>query len=164
MTRGLVPSIACLTSGWLALIVAAPILPIPIAGALYAIGSFICHQRPERSFHLFAAQLPVCARCTGIYAGAALGASAASLSARLRARAMSASARALLLAGAVPTAVTLVLEWTGVWAGSNAARATAGVPLGVACALVVVQAAATLHYGGCAPRRPIANSRPPTPI
>jgi len=160
----LVPLLALLASGWLALIVAAPILPVPIAGALYAIGSFICHQRPERSFHLFAAQLPVCARCTGIYAGAALGASGAALSARLRAQATSSSARVLLLAGGVPTAVTLALEWSGLWTGSNAARAAASLPLGVAAALVVVQAAATLHYGGCAPRRPIANSRPPTHI
>ena len=38
---------------------------------VYAIGSLICHQLPERSFHLWGAQLPVCARCTGIYAGAA---------------------------------------------------------------------------------------------
>src|SRR6185295_1848536 len=37
--------------------------------AVYAVGSVICHQLPERSFHLWAAQLPVCARCTGIYAG-----------------------------------------------------------------------------------------------
>ena len=156
--------LAPLAAAWVVLIVAAPILPVPIAGVLYALGSLICHQRPERSFHLFAAQLPVCARCTGIYAGAALSASAAALSARLRARAMSASARALLLAGAVPTAVTLALEWSRLWAGSNAARAIAGVPLGVACVLVVVQAAATLHYGGCAPRRPIASNRPATPI
>ena len=158
----LLPLLALLAAGWLALIVAAPILPVPIAAALYAIGSFICHQRPERSFHLFTAQLPVCARCTGIYAGAALGASAAALSARIRAQAASSSARALLLAGAVPTVFTLAMEWSGLWTGSNVARAAAGLPLGSVVALVVVQAAATLHYGGCAPRRPIASNRPPT--
>src|SRR5438067_12965322 len=41
---------------------------------VYLIGSIVCHQRPERSFHLWSAQLPVCARCTGIYAGAAVAA------------------------------------------------------------------------------------------
>src|SRR5207249_7857568 len=40
--------------------------------AIYGIGGIVCHQLPERSFHLWAAQLPVCARCTGIYAGAAV--------------------------------------------------------------------------------------------
>jgi uncharacterized membrane protein len=157
-----VPLLAFLATGWFALIVAAPILPVPIAGALYALGSFICHQRPERSFHLFGAQLPVCARCIGIYAGAAMGASAAALNARVRALATSSSARALLVAGSVPTVLTLVLEWSGLWAGSNAIRAAAGLLLGIASALVVVQAVATLHYGGCVPRRPIVHSRPPT--
>jgi hypothetical protein len=44
------------------------------AFAVYALGSAICHQRDERSFHLFAEQFPVCARCTGLYAGAAIAA------------------------------------------------------------------------------------------
>jgi uncharacterized membrane protein len=159
----IVPLLALFSISWLALIVAAPILPIPIAGVLYAIGSDICHQRPDRSFHLFMAQLPVCARCAGIYAGAALGASAAALSAPFREFARRSSARAILFLGAVPTGLTLAFEWTGLWTGSNAARAVAGLPLGVVVALVVVQAVATVHYGGCAQRRPIASNRPPTP-
>ena len=43
------------------------------AAAMYVAGSLICHQRPERSFHLDGAQLPVCARCSGLYAGVSLG-------------------------------------------------------------------------------------------
>ena len=39
---------------------------------MYGIGAFICHQLPERSFHLGGFQIPVCARCLGIYAGVAL--------------------------------------------------------------------------------------------
>jgi hypothetical protein len=50
----------------------------PIAAALlitvYAIGSAVCHQLPERSYHLWTAQMPVCARCAGMYAGAAIAA------------------------------------------------------------------------------------------
>jgi uncharacterized membrane protein len=42
--------------------------------AVYAIGSFVCHQLPERSWRLWTAQMPVCARCTGIYFGAAIAA------------------------------------------------------------------------------------------
>jgi uncharacterized membrane protein len=45
-----------------------------LALAVYGIGSFVCHQLRDRSFHLWSAQLPVCARCTGIYFGAAIGA------------------------------------------------------------------------------------------
>jgi uncharacterized membrane protein len=47
--------------------------------SVYSIGSIICHQLPARSFHLWAVQMPVCARCTGIYLGAAIGAIAASV-------------------------------------------------------------------------------------
>jgi Predicted membrane protein (DUF2085) len=42
--------------------------------AVYAIGGAICHQLPERSYHLWTAQMPVCARCAGIYFGAAIAA------------------------------------------------------------------------------------------
>ena len=144
---------------WLTLLILAPVLPVPIAGIVYALGSRICHQRPERSFHLFAAQLPVCARCVGIYAGAAIG-SLLALTGSIRARLSLVSPRTLLVAGAVPTLVTLTTEWSGVWGVGNHARAAAGAWLGVTVAFVVARATATLHYGGCVPRRPIASNRP----
>lgn len=34
---------------------------------IYAISGLICHQMPERSIFIGGAQLPLCARCTGIY-------------------------------------------------------------------------------------------------
>ncbi|MFQ6082306.1 MAG: DUF2085 domain-containing protein [Candidatus Aminicenantia bacterium] len=36
---------------------------------IYLIFSPLCHQIPERSFHLFNHTLAVCSRCTGIYLG-----------------------------------------------------------------------------------------------
>ena len=33
----------------------------------YLVGSVICHQRPDRSFRLWGVQMPVCARCAGLY-------------------------------------------------------------------------------------------------
>jgi uncharacterized membrane protein len=33
---------------------------------------FICHRKPERSFFIRGHQFPVCARCTGFYAGLAV--------------------------------------------------------------------------------------------
>lgn len=68
---------------WAVLLVAAPWLASrahasPLASLLivgvYSIGSLVCHQLPERSYHLWSAQMPVCARCAGIYAGAVFGA------------------------------------------------------------------------------------------
>jgi uncharacterized membrane protein len=155
--------LAIAASGWIALLLLAPVLPAPVAAALYAVGSQICHQRPERSFHLFAAQLPVCGRCIGIYAGAALG-SVLAVGSWWRSRLTGVSLRTLLVWGSLPTALTLIAEWSNAWGGSNGARAIAGVPLGFVVALVVAQAVATLHYGGCAPRRPFASNQPPTPI
>src|SRR5688572_14997247 len=45
-----------------------------LAFLVYGVGSVVCHQLPERSFFLWSAQWPVCARCTGIYVGAAVAA------------------------------------------------------------------------------------------
>ena len=45
-----------------------------LAGTIYRLamlaGSLWCHQRPERSPHLFGVQLPLCWRCSGIFLGA----------------------------------------------------------------------------------------------
>lgn len=148
---------------WLGLLILGPVLPVPVAGVLYALGSHICHQRPERSFHLFSSQLPVCARCLGIYAGAAAGL-LLTVHPWLRQRLSRMSPRTMVCAGATPTLMTVVMEWGGVWSTGNNVRAAAGATLGLAVAFVVAQAAATLHYGECVRRRPIVNNRPPTPI
>jgi uncharacterized membrane protein len=37
------------------------------------VGYSICHQIPERSFHMDGHKLPLCARCTGTYLGIAVG-------------------------------------------------------------------------------------------
>jgi uncharacterized membrane protein len=106
---------------------------------VYGIGSFVCHQLPERSFHLWSAQLPVCARCTGIYVGGA-GAALASAARRVKgltAEMAPATARRLLVLAALPTAATLAFEWSGGQTPSNLTRAMAGLPLGAAVAWIV---------------------------
>ena len=40
---------------------------------IFAVGSVICHQRPDRSFFVDGHQLPVCARCTGLYLSSGAG-------------------------------------------------------------------------------------------
>ena len=153
----LLPVLAALAAGWLTLLLTAPALPVPAGAGLYLVGSLICHQLPERSFHLDGYQLPVCARCLGIYAGAAVVACVGCVRwcrAPL-ARWGAARLRRMAIASALPTVVTVAAEWTGVWAASNVTRAIAGVSLGAGAALVVVGAVATLHYVECRPpRRP----------
>jgi hypothetical protein len=144
--------LALLASAWLLLLVAAPSLAAPVAGVLYAAGSLICHQLPERSFHLQGIQLPVCARCLGIYGGAAVGsaAGAAAVGRRVLAWWRQPATRSLnwiaTAVAASPTLATFVLEWGFGWPISNAVRAIAALPLGFAVAFVVVSALATLHY------------------
>jgi uncharacterized membrane protein len=147
----IVPLFAVLSIVWATLIVAAPALPVPLAGALYLFGSAICHQIPERSFHVDGAQLPVCARCLGIYLGAVLAFAVAR-------RGTPERGRQVLVAGAIPTMVTVALEWMGLWSPANTVRAAAGVPIGAAVALVVTGAVATVHYGQCARPRPIEST------
>ncbi len=61
---------------WCLLVILTPLLverAPGVGGFLYLFFSPICHQFPERSFFVLGHQLPVCARCTGIYFGAFLG-------------------------------------------------------------------------------------------
>jgi hypothetical protein len=105
--------------------------------AAYAIGSVICHQLPDRSFHLWGRQLPVCARCTGIYIGAA-AAAIVSLAIR-RARRARVPPLTMACAGALPTAATLLFEWTTGITPGNWTRAGAGVVLGAAVGWILAR-------------------------
>lgn len=136
-----------LTLIWPAALLAAPWLgsdersgpvAVRIAAGLYVLGGVLCHQRPERSFHLWGAQLPVCARCAGIYLGAPLGAAAILAWTRRRAIRVSRPASWLALAAiAAPALATVAWEW---WSGhpvSAGARALSGALPGAAVAAAV---------------------------
>ena len=105
--------------------------------------------------------MPVCARCTGLYAGGTLGIAVALVA--LGRRRQSGSERpdrceirtwrAALAAAAVPTLVTFALEWSAVAPVSRLARAIAAVPLGLAAGWVIVMASVRpwtglLHLSG----------------
>jgi uncharacterized membrane protein len=102
-------------------------------GLVYLTGSFVCHQRPERSFHAGRVQYPVCARCTGLYAAAPFGL----LAALVWGRAADARAyrrwRLVLLAALMPTVVSIALERLG-GPSDTVSRAIAALPLGAAAA------------------------------
>ena len=101
---------------------------------VYAVGHFVCHQLPARSFHLWGAALPVCARCTGIYAGAATTAILLGLGRR---RFETNQTRLVFLLALIPTAATLVFEWTTGVMPANWIRALAGLPMGAAVAWAI---------------------------
>jgi len=110
------------------------------ATAVYFVGSRICHQLAARSFHTNGVQWPVCARCAGLYLAAPMGAVVA-LSARTWPRLWGAAAWPILIVAAVPTLVTLAIEWPGLGAPSNLTRALTALPLGAAIAFLIVRTA-----------------------
>jgi len=138
-----------------ALVVAAFVWPALLAGAwahevrspggwsavVYIAASRICHQRPERSFHTAGVQWPVCGRCSGLYASAPIGALAAVWALRRRRWTRVAGLTTLALA-AVPTAVTLAIEWPHLAPMTSVLRALAALPLGAMVAFVLIHGVA----------------------
>ncbi len=145
MHRALPAALTAVAVVWLGLLLLAPLVPRE-ASLVYQFASGVCHQRPERSFSLAGAQLPVCARCFGLYLSGAIAAAAAYLarlrrpaSARLRLTASARQARILFAVAAAPTVLTVAAEWIGIASPSNLARAVASLPLGAAAGWLFVR-------------------------
>jgi uncharacterized membrane protein len=144
-------ALAAALLGWNAALFAAPQAAYPrVAAFTYLSGALVCHQKPERSFHRGAAQYPVCARCLGLYAGAAIGMIAWVMIAGLGGTSRPRAARWLktrvvritLTAVALPTVVTWALASVHVWDASNAMRFVLALPLGATIAAVIAAVAA----------------------
>ena len=102
---------------------------------VYLAGSLVCHQIAERSFHFSGIQFPVCARCTGLYLGGALG--LVMFSALPVAHLTFQRARTALILVAIPTLVTIASAWSGLWDPGNAVRAAFAAPLGFVSGAIV---------------------------
>jgi uncharacterized membrane protein len=138
----LAPALTVAAVLWAAVAVAAPLAASSgrfhwLSFAAYQIGALICHQRPERSFHLAAVQMPVCARCLGLYAGGALG---LVLAWAVRRAWPPVAARLILAVTALPIAVSVALEWIGAIETTNLFRAATGLPLGLAAGFLIIGA------------------------
>lgn len=116
------------------------------AAAIYVAGGVVCHQQPARSFYLWDTQMPVCARCSGLYALAPLGMVLAGRRSRAGSvRSVTRSCpgwsigalRMVMLVAAVPTLATVGAELMGVLHPTNLVRAVSAVPLGVSVTWVV---------------------------
>ncbi|MCX6552911.1 MAG: DUF2085 domain-containing protein [Acidobacteria bacterium] len=156
--------VALAAVAWASLLVITPWLAAPGAGEasvftaalVFRTGAVICHQHAGRSFAHAGIQEPVCARCTGLYAGAAAGALAvflviAARTGRTRDR------RGLLawpltrlrwavIACGLPTLVTWAVEHAAGAPVTNLMRAATALPLGAAVAAIVVSWAAGASF------------------
>jgi uncharacterized membrane protein len=102
----------------------------------YQAFSYLCHQIPERSFHLAGHPLAVCSRCTGLYAGFAVATLALPLARSLK-RTDTPHVIWLLLSG-VPLAIDFGLTYFGVWENNHFTRVTTGALFGAVAAIYVV--------------------------
>lgn len=115
-----------------AFIVAAPILKASghgqFASTIYSAFSYVCHQIPERSFHLAGHKFGVCSRCTGLYSGIALAAITYPLVRPLN-RTDTPRIFWLILA-AMPIAIDFSLGYFNIWHNTHLSRFVTGAILG----------------------------------
>ena len=133
-------ALAALTLGWLVLLGTAMTPAVrshaPLYSALvYAAAGRVCHQNPDRSFHVDDVKWPVCARCAGLYVSAPLG---ALFALRRRLGLTRRQAVAAIATFGAPTAITFVAEHLVGLPMENATRFVAALPLGAAIAWIIV--------------------------
>lgn len=100
--------------------------------ALHMVYSPLCHQMPERSLAIGAGTQAVCARCSGLYLGGAVGLWAA---ARLLRRGCLRPRPLWLAVAFAPSVVDFALPWLGLSGLANVPRLTLAIPAGAVAAL-----------------------------
>ncbi len=132
--------LAAFTLGFLGLTLAAPLLLAHsytgASGIIYSGFSLLCHQLPERSFHLEGHAMAVCSRCTGIYTGFAVSVLFYPLLRSLRG--VETPRRIWLLLASLPIAVDFALGFFGIWQNTHFSRFITGAIFGAVCALFIV--------------------------
>ena len=131
---------------WVLLIVSAPIAAAngmsDFAEPLYNFYGYICHQMPDRSFHVLKHQFAVCSRCFGVYFGLLAGFLIYPMI-----RSMDETEpfpRFWLILAGFPMAIDWSLTVFGIWENTHFTRITTGLILGFACAVFIVPALAEL--------------------
>ncbi|HEX8475784.1 MAG TPA: DUF2085 domain-containing protein [Pyrinomonadaceae bacterium] len=114
------------------------------SSVVYAAFGMICHQMPERSFHVEGHPLAVCARCFGVYAGFAASVLVYPLMRSLQRTDV--PSRVWLLAAVLPLAVDFTLGFTGLWENTHASRFATGALAGAASVFYVMPGAIELSH------------------
>lgn len=129
-------------SVWVLLTIAAPIAKasgyFAISTPIYHFFSFICHQIPERSFHIAGEPFGICSRCFGVYFGIAFGFVIYPLWRRLDD--IEPLSKVWLFLSLIPVGVDWSLTIFGFWENTFTSRFLTGTLLGAACATYIVPA------------------------
>ncbi|MBP9663512.1 MAG: DUF2085 domain-containing protein [Pyrinomonadaceae bacterium] len=110
-----------------------------VASPLYTFYRFLCHQLPDRSFHIAGEQFAVCSRCFGVYFGILLGFAIYPLWRRIDE--IEPLSKVWLFLSLIPIGIDWSLTYFGIWENTQASRFLTGLILGAACATFIVPAA-----------------------
>ncbi len=131
---------ATITIALVAFIIGAPLAQAnghpAFAVAIYKTFSFVCHQIPERSFHLLGNKFGVCSRCTGIYSGLAI---AVLIYPLVRSFENTQTPDLVwLFVAAAPLAIDWSLGYFSIWQNNHASRFATGFLLGAATVFYIL--------------------------
>lgn len=140
LTRAFWAAVTIIALAVVVLIIAAPIAQSTghpaFAASIYKTFSYLCHQIPERSFHLAGNKFAVCSRCTGLYCGFSVAALVYPLARSLK-RTETPRIVWLILAAA-PLAIDFSLTYFGIWSNTHFSRFSTGAVLGATAVFYIV--------------------------
>ena len=96
----------------------------------------ICHGRVERSLELFGVAMPICARCTAIYAGLMIGLVGFWLFRHVREKVM----RVVAFVAVTPLAIDGLTQLAGLRESTNTLRIATGLIAGIAFGMWILSA------------------------
>ena len=127
---------------WVGAILLAPVLAPTgaesFSSPIYSFFSYVCHQIPERSFHIADHQMAVCSRCFGVYFGLLVGIVIYPLWRSIDE--IDPIPRFWLFLSLVPITIDWSLTIFGIWENTQVSRFITGSILGFACATFIVPA------------------------
>jgi len=131
------------------LIIGAPIAEshahAQFASAIYKTFGFVCHQIPDRSFHLAGHAFAVCSRCTGLYSGFAVAALIYPLARSMKRT--DAPRRIWLILATVPLVIDFALGYFAIWPNTHLSRFTTGALLGSVAVFYIMPGLIELSSG-----------------
>jgi uncharacterized membrane protein len=104
---------------------------------IYTFGDVWCHQKSERSFFINGNQMPVCARCFGIFLGVPIGICFSILSKTKIDKNIHKKFLIPLISGYSPLAVDEAGQLAGLWHSTNIIRMLTGISAGLAFGFIL---------------------------